>query len=323
MKRRHFIKTSSVWTAGTLLLSPSLRPLTAAAGVSRVVQAQNKKMLLPGRPVDSVQVLKTLDAAMQAFFDRDTALEAWRMVARPGEVIGLKVNCLSGRGSTHHELVEAVSERLQQAGIKANDIIIWDRLNRDLEEGRFRINYSGKGLRAFGNDAVGFENDLQIYGSAASLVSKTVTRLTDGIINLPLLKDHSIAGITMSLKNIFGAIHNPNKYHLNGGDPYIADVNMLPAFRNKIRLTICDAIEAQHEGGPSFMPQWRWPLNSLFVARDRVALDYTGWQIIEQKRKEQGLPSLKEAGREPGYIATAARRGLGINHPSQIQLFRI
>jgi len=323
MNRRRFIKTGYTWAAGTLLIPSPLTHLTAASGISRVVQAQNRKMLPAGRPVDSAQVLKTLDAAMQAFFNCDTVLEAWRKIVQPGEVIGLKVNCLSGRGSTHNELVEAVCERLQQAGINARDIIIWDRLNRDLEEGHFRINVSGKGVRAFGNDAVGFENKLQLYGAAASRVSKTVTRLTDGIINLPVLKDHSIAGITMSLKNIFGAIHNPNKYHLNGGDPYIADVNMLPAFRGKIRLTICDAIEAQYEGGPSYMPQWRWPLNSLFIARDRVALDYSGWQIIEQKRNEMGLPSLKEDGREPTYIATAARRGLGVNHSEHIRLLRI
>src|SRR5208283_4390145 len=81
---------------------------------------------------------------------------------------------------------------------------------------------------------------------------------------------------TMELKNLFGAIHNPNKYHLNVGDPYVADVNMLPPIRQKVRLHICDATTAQYEGGPSYMPQWTWPCNSLLVSRDPVALDFVG-----------------------------------------------
>jgi hypothetical protein len=32
----------------------------------------------------------------------------------------------------------------------------------------------------------------------------------------------------------------------------------------------------------------RGPINGLMVARDPVALDYTGWQILERKRAEKG-----------------------------------
>ncbi len=263
-----------------------------------------------------------LDNAVMALLNRDDPVSAWEQIVHPGERVGLKVNCLAGRGSTHIELVDHVAERLQQAGIKAKDILIWDRFNRDLEDGGFTIRESGNRIRCYGNDSVGFEYDLQVFGSAASRVSKIVTRQVDAIINLPLLKDHSIAGITCSLKNIFGAIHNPNKFHIKHGDPYIADVNRYPALYGKVRLHICDALEAQYQGGPSFMPHWRWTFNGLLVATDPVALDYTGWQLIEKKRKEMGLPSLKEAEREPTYIATAAdaRHRLGINDPEKIKV---
>jgi uncharacterized protein (DUF362 family) len=151
-----------------------------------------------------------------------------------------------------------------------------------------------------------------------------VTRVCDGIINLPVLKDHGIAGVTISMKNLFGAIHNPHKYHLNIGDPYIPDVFMLPSIRKKIRLTICDAINAQYEGGPSYMPQWSWSFNGLIGGTDPVALDATGWQLIEKKRAEVGLKSLKEAGREPTYIKTAGdiQHNLGTNHPDRIEIIR-
>jgi uncharacterized protein (DUF362 family) len=129
----------------------------------------------------------------------------------------------------------------------------------------------------------------------------------------------------MALKNLFGAIHNPNKYHLSAGDPYVADVNMLPPIRQKVRLTICDAIAPQYEGGPSYMPQWSWPFNGLIVSRDPVALDYTGWRIIEQKRAEKGIESLRDAKREPAYIARAAdaQHKLGTNDPNLIEKVEI
>jgi len=119
---------------------------------------------------------------------------------------------------------------------------------------------------------------------------------------------------------MFGAIHNPNKYHPNAGDPYVADVNAMPEIRRRVRLTICDAVTAQYEGGPTYMPQWTWPFTGLMVAQDPVALDTVGWQIIEQKRAAMGMKPLKAMKREPRYIATAAgpRHKLGVTDPARI-----
>lgn len=260
---------------------------------------------------------------MQAFFNRDSPLEAWKMAIRPNQVIGLKVNCLAGRGtaSTSPMLVDAITERLRQAGVPAGNIVIWDRLNSDLESAGFRLAAASGRVRCIGNDAAGYEGELAQYGAAASLISRTLTRACDAVISLPVLKDHGIAGVTMALKNFFGAVHNPNKYHVNAGDPYVADVFALPDIRAKVRLTICEAVAPQYEGGPSYMPQWSWPFNGLLVARDPVALDYTGWQIIERKRAQMGLKSLAQENRAPKYIATAADAGhrLGTNDPRRIE----
>jgi len=264
-----------------------------------------------------------LDRTLQGLFDCDDPVEALRNVVRPGEVVGLKVNCISGMGnSTTVELVEALSERLGQAGIPEKDIVIWDRLNSDLERGGFKISYREKGKSCFGNDALGFEDELSVHGSAASLLCKTLTRVCDCIINLPVLKDHGIVGVTVSMKNMFGAIHNPNKYHSNIGDPFVADVNMFPEIRSKVRLNICDATTVQYEGGPSYFPHWIWDYNGLIAGTDPVALDYVGWQIIEGKRADEGIKSLMELGRHPWYISTAADRNhnMGTNDPDRIDV---
>jgi uncharacterized protein (DUF362 family) len=292
----------------------------APADKSKVVIARDSMLRGSGPSVDSARLLKLLDRAMQSFYDCDTPLEAWKKAVRPGEVVGLKVNCLAGRGaSTHPLLVEVIAERLREAGIK--DIVVWDRLSSDLERGGFRPGAKQPTIRYVGNDRAGYEEDLAVQGSVGSLLSKTLTRTCDAVINIPVLKDHGITGVTLALKSFFGAIHNPNKYHPNAGDPYIADVNMLAPIRRKLRLTIADAITAQYEGGPSYMPQWSWPFNGLLVARDPVAMDYTGWQLIEEERSRRGMKSLEAAGRKPQYIATAAdaRHRLGTDDPARIE----
>ena len=270
------------------------------------------------------QLTQLLDRALQASFNCNSPLEAWKKVVRPGEVVGLKVNCLGGRGNaTHPELVEAITERLRQVGI--TEIVIWDRQNSDLERARFKIAEHGSGVRCFGNDVMGFENDLSTFGKAGSLLCRTLTQVCDAVINLPVLKDHGIAGVTMALKSMFGAIHNPNKYHSNAGNPYVADVYALAPIRQKVRLHICDGLNAQYEGGPSFMPQWMWPFNGLLVSRDPVALDYVGWKIIEKKRAEVGMKPLQELKREPAYISTAAdaEHQLGTCDPTRIERVEI
>ena len=263
-----------------------------------------------------------LDRSVQALYATDSPQEAWKKVVRPGEVVGLKVNGLAGRGiSTNVVLVEVICERLQEAGIAKKNIVVWDRLNTDLESSGFRVATGPDRIRYIGNDTLGYEEELAIYGSVGSRLARTLTQLCDAVINLPVLKDHGIAGVTIALKNMFGAIHNPNKYHLNVGDPYVADLNMLTPIRQKIRLNICDALTAQYEGGPSYMPQWTWPHNGLLTSLDPVALDYVGWQIVERKRAEKGMKSLQAMERAPNYIATAAdaQHRLGTNDPDRIE----
>ena len=179
--RRTFLERS-VTLGGALLAGAAYSRLGSQDGFgatpsqSRLVISRDSNLRSTPTSLDSARLLNCLDRAMQALHDCDSPLEAWRKVARPGEVVGLKVNCLAGRGnSTRPELVDAICERLQQAGIK--EIVIWDRLNSDLESARFKIIERGSGIRCFGNDTLGFEDELATFGSVGSLVSKTLTQV--------------------------------------------------------------------------------------------------------------------------------------------------
>ncbi|UCH85250.1 MAG: DUF362 domain-containing protein [Candidatus Latescibacterota bacterium] len=329
MDRRDFLKRSLL-TGGLVFAGArriDARPANQHRSSSpRIVISRDHGLRTPTGSMDSDRLLAMLDRGMQASFDVDTPVEAWKRVVHPDEVVGLKINCLSGLGnSTNVELVDAICDRLEAAGIPMSNIVVWDRLNEDLEKAGFPVRYRGGGIRYMGNDVLGFDRELSTYGTAASLLCRTLTELCDCVINIPVLKDHGIAGVTVALKNMFGAIHNPNKYHLDVGDPFIADVNMLWAIRQKTRLVVCDATTAQYEGGPSFLPHWTWSYNGLIIGRDPVALDTVGWGLIEEKRAQQGMPALSEVDREPTYIATAADADhrLGSNDSSLIEVIEI
>jgi hypothetical protein len=100
---------------------------------------------------------------------------------------------------------------------------------------------------------------------------------------------------------------------------------MLPGIREKTRLIVCDATTVQYEGGPSYLPYWAWAFDGLLISRDPVALDHTGWRIIEEKRAAEGLESLEASGRRPTYLDTAADSAhrLGTNDPARIDLVEV
>ena len=298
----------------------------ASLAKSRVVIAHDAMLRGVGTTVDSHRMLGLLDRAMQALFDRDNPIETWKKLVRPGETVGLKVNALGGRGfSSNLQLVEAICERLQDAGVRANDIVVWDRDSDELEHAGFHVSTGGNRLQCFGTDRVDYEQELVTHGSVGSRLSKILTQRCNVLINVPVLKDHDGAGVSIALKNMYGVIHTPNKYHPNGCNPYIADLNMLPEIRTKMRLTICDATTASYEGGPGYKPEYSWKNNALMVSQDPVALDYTGWQIIERKRAEKGLKTLEGDKRAPRYIATAAdaEHRLGTNDPKRIAVVEV
>ncbi|MGC9224994.1 MAG: DUF362 domain-containing protein [Terracidiphilus sp.] len=291
----------------------------AAAAKSRVVAARDAQLRGSGAAIDAGRLQALLDRAMLAYFglpaSRESMTAVWRRIAGPGDTVSLKVNTLGGRGiATNVDLVAAVCERLQQAGVAARNITVWDRDTEEMRRAGFHIAVGGDRVQCYGTDRVGYEDDLSAWGSVGSRLSKILTRSSSVLINMPVLKDHDGAGVTLALKNMYGTIHNPNKYHPNGCDPYVADVNMLPEIRTRMKLVICDATTAMYDGGPGFKPQFSWQYNGLLVAEDAVAHDYTGWQTIERKRAEMGLKPLAQEKRAPRYIATAADSEHALGH---------
>jgi uncharacterized protein (DUF362 family) len=332
--RRDFLKDAA---AGAVVLGSTSKLGLAAAfdrpaenGKSRVVVARDASLHNASGQLDEKRVIALLDRAIASYTGRDKPVEAWKHIVQQGggtgKVIGLKTNGLGGKGiSTHLALVVAIGERLQQAGVKPGNILVWDRYARDLEACGLTINTDPSRIRCYGNDVAGYEEQPVAWGTAKVKLAKILTRECAMVINLPILKDHSMAGVTFAMKNMYGVVERPQELHAGGCNPGVADLNCIPTIREKVRFTIGDAISSVYDGGPGFHPERLWQPNALIVGEDRVALDHTAWHMIEHKRAEAGLKTLEAAGRPPRYIATAADAAhkLGVNDPARIHLLEV
>ena len=287
----------------------------ASSGKSTVAVIRNEGVFAEDELVET-EVDRMLSAGMAAL-----SLSSWGTLFKPGDIVGIKVNCIAGpQLSTHPLVVHAVVGQLQKAGIPAENIIIWDRTNRELTRAGYSLNTGKKGVKCYGTDAVGYEEKASAQKSFNGRLSKILTRQITALINMPILKDHGGAGVTIAMKNHYGSFDNPGSHHKNLCDPYIADLNSLDDIRAKTRLIICDATRATCNGGPGFNPAFVWRYKGLLLSRDPVALDTVGTQIIDERRVKVGLQALEQIGRYPRQLASAAERGLGNTDSARIDI---
>jgi uncharacterized protein (DUF362 family) len=292
-------------------------------GPSRVILVRGKGVLNSAGDLIPAKLDEMIRRGLALVTGTDGVLEGLRTILEPGDRIGIKINTIGGRKiSTRPEVALGLAGWLTKAGAPEKNILVWDRTNRELKEAGYKLSDDRNGLKIFGTDTAGagYETELVSHLNIGSLFSTIHTNFVTASISLAILKDHGLAGITASLKNYFGAIHNPNKYHDHHCDPYVAELFDIESVKKKHRLSIIDALVVQFHRGPSFHPQWADPSGILIFSKDPVAADAVGWHLIEKLRARQGLPSLREEGREPTYLATAEAMGLGYAAPEGIKV---
>ena len=261
--------------------------------------------------LDRKRLKTALGAAIARVTTEATPERAFARLFNATDVVGIKVGTLAGPGlSPHPELVQQLVEWLQAAGVKPENVVIWDRLDHELERAGFKLNRERNGLRCMGTNQE-YDWTPREWGAGGSCFANLLVNELTALINVAVVKDHDLAGVSAGLKNWYGVIHNPNKYHDGGGDPYIAELASYPLIKDKLRLTVLDGLVAQCHGGPAKSPRWAWPCGEILVGLDPVALDTVAWRLIEDRRKQVGLKTLAAEQREPKWIARAASRGLG------------
>lgn len=302
--------TPLVGAAEPFLPGPAPAPRSAPSR-SVVALARRQGLVTATGALDPKILEAALGAAVARAGGEATAVAAMRKLFRPTDVVGIKVNCLGGRGvSTRPEVALQLAAFLRAAGVAADRIYIWDRTDRELRAAGYVIS-SGPGVRVFGTNE-DFDERLVEWGPSASRFDRVLANELTTVISCTHLKDHGLAGASLTMKNWYGAVHNPNKLHDDGCAPYVPHLVACPIIHDKLRLNVLDGAVGQSHGGPGRAPRWAWPYGGFLASTDPVAVDAVGREVLEARRKEVGLKPLAAEGREPRYIAAAARLGLGV-----------
>jgi uncharacterized protein (DUF362 family) len=268
---------------------------------------------------------------------KKTVADAWQVFFTPDDIVGIKVNPIGGiKLSTRPEVVHSIILGLKAAGVKENNIIIWDRFSYHLITAGYPLNQGNTGVRCYGTEPTAgydkeiyyesFDDDYRLRKDhgARSLFSNIVSQHVTAVVNVPVMKDHGIAGATICLKNLaFGAVNNTQRFHPAPYfcDPASAEICAHPVLKDKTRLHIVDALQACFEGGPASMKTWTmWNDERLFFGTDPVAIDRIGLEIIDKKRKENNYMPVSQKAK---YIATAGKIGLGVYDSNSIDLVEL
>jgi len=294
---------------------------------SRVVVIRHEALMAdkPGPPAARIREL--LDEAAAALAGKAKPADAWAAWLKPNDLVAIKVNCLGY--STTPAVAVALAAAIGAIGLPPERTLIWDRANAELKNAGYDVQSAGKGLRCYGTDALarrgnaGYAQDIITSGAIGSLFSRIVTDEATALVSAPILKDHNLCGLTGAMKNFYGAIHNPNKYHDNGCDPFIADVGAAAPIRGKLRLTVFDALRPQYAGGPSTRTRWQWPYGALVLGTDPVAVDRMACEILDRKRRAADLPPLARDKPTLPYLASAEARGLGAADLAKIEVLSL
>jgi len=243
--------------------------------------------------------------------------------------VSIKINTASWEMPSHKILAETLASCLVQAGLKPDNVIIWERSEGTMAgAGYATINKKGS-VKTIATDTPGYGYDesrsYSVHGVPVYLTS-ILTRHSDYMINLGVLKHHFLAGVTTAMKNLYGAIPLLDRpvlagpltllrFHLNACEPYISGINTLVAEKVPTILYVCDGLLGMYNDGPWGPPQW--VQNEIMLSNDPVALDTLALYRIEKKRRDAGLPPIMN---KALFISRSAAMGLGTNDPSHMDI---
>ena len=323
-------------------VEPGATPIPAATEVKSVLAYALLPASVEGGVIRASMVARMVDAVVQTVAGKPDIASAWRVFVDPKDRVGIKVSAAGAPvSSTHAEVVAAVAAGLVASGVDAKNIVIWDRLGRDIElagyeelAARYKVTstdaeggYDDKakllaavmGKLIIGDVEFGRKRGDQV--SSTSHVSRVLGGL-DKVVHVPALADsmHSgvrgaLAGIVLDNLDNWRRLARPPHY----GDPYLPEIYADPRLGGKVVLTILDALRPQYAGGPFPGAEFSVNYGAIFASRDPVAIDATGMRLLDDFRKDAKLPALSKITR---WLDSAEVLGLGRADDAQIELVR-
>ncbi|MBI2877806.1 MAG: hypothetical protein HYY20_13105, partial [Candidatus Tectomicrobia bacterium] len=138
------------WGGWSSVMAAPAAPPRRFSAVGRVVHARHPGVMVdPLRP-DARIVREMMGRGLQELTGKGSLAQAWGALVTPEDVVGIKLNCTGGQHvSSHPAVVEAIIAGLRGAGVKEENILIWDRHPGRLEAVGYPLNLASKGVRCY------------------------------------------------------------------------------------------------------------------------------------------------------------------------------
>jgi uncharacterized protein (DUF362 family) len=250
-----------------------------------------------------------------------SAAGAWAILLpryQPGQKIAIKINLNNSSCSDSDNIIDALMEPVNAVissltsagiGVQAGDVWVYDAVRSMPARVYSRRQYTQAHYMATscGDHTATFNHvDPSLRVTFTSPAMKTARWLTDllyeatYLINMPIIKRHSTAPVTLGFKHHFGSLSdlggsgddnphvhiNPSNAHYHSSYSPLVDIYSNPNIAGKTVLTLGDGIFGAPMVGAkpaAWTKTFGGALSSLFFSRDPVAIDCVmiGWLNAE------------------------------------------
>ncbi|MCC7355409.1 MAG: DUF362 domain-containing protein [Anaerolineae bacterium] len=284
------------------------------------------------------------DRGVMALTNTVTLAGAWRALIpgyTAGQKVAIKINLNNASCGSDGQVIDALPQPinavirgLKAIGVPENDIWIYDVTN-GWHNGEMPSRLMDKVTALYPNvqfhanepgcsTALGYSTSQKVHfnvpaGKPAISDRPICNALANAtyLINMPIMKKHGMAGVTLGFKNHFGSFNRCDLVHWSvdlGDGEYLSTYNGLvdiynnPHFKNKTVLTVGDGLYGARINNYDEVPS-PWPTfgnkspNSLFFSTDPVAIDCVMYDFLDA---ESGVPTGSD-----DYLRLASAIGLG------------
>jgi uncharacterized Fe-S center protein len=346
LSRREFLFGAAA-TGITLAFRPWLPPSIPS---NRVVHTHNNHATgwdyasgWYGEAVSQVIVDRMTDRGVMDLTGTATRADAWGAVMpayAAGQKVAIKINLNNASCNDSDQVIDALPQPvnsvilgLKAIGVPENDILVYDVTN-GWHSGQMPARLVNKvtalypGVQFHSYDGgcsteLGYNSSEKVHFNVPAGQSISDRPICNALvqaaylINMPIMKKHGMAGVTLGFKNHFGSIDGCNQVHWSidlGDANYLStysglvDIYNNAHFKNKTVLTIGDGLYGARVNNYSEVPS-PWPTfdnkppNSLFISKDPVAIDCVMYDFLDE---DGGVPSGSD-----DYLKLANAAGFG------------
>ncbi|MDR1557654.1 MAG: hypothetical protein LBS88_11615 [Tannerellaceae bacterium] len=283
--RRELLKRTAALAVGSSLLLN--RPVTAWANekeaTSKVVLIRNQKLFANGSSPDLAICEQMLDEAVRTLTGKEDTAAAWASIIKPNDVVGIKTNAWNSL-PTPPELNDILKARVQNAGVKEEDVSVDDR----------------------------------------GVKTNPVFQRSTALINIRPMRTHAWSGVGSLIKNYIMFAAKPSDYHDDSCAPLATLYELPAVKgKSRLHVLVLFTPQFHHLAASTFSEEFTWKYSGLAVGFDPVAVDSVGLRIIEAKRREY-FREERPLNPPAKHIALAdTRYHLGTSEPSRIELVKL